>query len=620
MAKLNLKHIYKVYPNGTKAVSDFNMEISDKEFIVFVGPSGCGKSTTLRMIAGLEKITYGELTISDEVVNSLEPKERDIAMVFQNYALYPHMTIYENIAFGLRTRHMAQEEIDKRVKEAAKTLGIEDYLDKKPKEMSGGQRQRVALGRAIVREPKVMLLDEPLSNLDAKLRTQMRSEIVKLHKKLNTTFIYVTHDQVEAMTMGTRIVVMKDGYIKQIDTPKNLYRYPDNKFVASFIGSPQMNFFLVTLNKDGEDVIINFLDIKKNIRIPFENFVKIIPSYLDGTKEVILGIRSENIKLKKSKNSVQMKVSHIEELGNETLIYGDLDLDNESIVDSSTRVIVKAPGFLDVEPNSIIDISFDNSFIHLFDKESEDSILKRVPNNNYVNVEVKEDKLFLYGLEFSLPSAIKVPPSKYEALIPLKSILVKEGNSIKVLEAEAIEKGFLLTLMVNDHIFFAYSEKKYQYVDIDIDMAQITIKTKEKEVVTPLSVTNSFAGEFINKKVKDGFLHYHNEYFIRLLESEFPSLETITKKMCQAYANRELFHKKYLYSFSPDAIKISNEGIKGIVKNRLDYGNNVYVLIKIGDKEIVVKNNEVNNDEEVYLQFDFEKMEVTEIERDIKII
>ena len=335
---------------------------------------------------------------------------------------------------------------------------------------------------------------------------------------------------------------------------------------------------------------------------------------------MILGIRSENIKLKKSKNSVQMKVSHIEELGNETLIYGDLDLDNESIVDSSTRVIVKAPGFLDVEPNSIIDISFDNSFIHLFDKESEDSILKRVPNNNYVNVEVKENKLSLYGLEFSLPSAIKVPPSKYEALIPLKSILVKEGNSIKVLEAEAIEKGFLLTLMANDHIFFAYSEKKYQYVDIDIDMAQITIKTKEKEVVTPLSVTNSFVGEFINKKVKDGFLHYHNEYFIRLLESEFPSLETITKKMCQAYENRELFHKKYLYSFSPDAIKISNEGIKGIVKNRLDYGNNIYVLIKIGDKEIVVKNNEVNNDEEVYLQFDFEKMEVTEIERDIKII
>ncbi|MGN1344872.1 MAG: ABC transporter ATP-binding protein, partial [Traorella sp.] len=199
MANLSLKHIYKVYPNGTKAVNDFNMDIKDKEFIVFVGPSGCGKSTTLRMIAGLEDITYGELTIGDEVVNSLEPKDRDIAMVFQNYALYPHMSIYENIAFGLRTRKVPKDIIDQKVKEVAHTLGIEDYLDKKPKEMSGGQRQRVALGRAIVREPKVMLLDEPLSNLDAKLRTQMRSEIVKLHKKLNTTFIYVTHDQVEAM-------------------------------------------------------------------------------------------------------------------------------------------------------------------------------------------------------------------------------------------------------------------------------------------------------------------------------------------------------------------------------------------------------------------------------------
>ena len=222
MANLSLKHIYKVYPNGAKAVNDFNMQIDDKEFIVFVGPSGCGKSTTLRMIAGLEEITAGELKIGDVVVNGMEPKDRDIAMVFQNYALYPHMTIYENIAFGLRTRKVPKEEIDKRVTEAAETLGITEYLKRKPKEMSGGQRQRVALGRAIVREPKVMLLDEPLSNLDAKLRTQMRSEIIKLHKKLNTTFIYVTHDQVEAMTMGTRIVVMKDGFVKQIDTPKIL--------------------------------------------------------------------------------------------------------------------------------------------------------------------------------------------------------------------------------------------------------------------------------------------------------------------------------------------------------------------------------------------------------------
>ena len=235
MASLSLKHIYKVYPNGVKAVNDFTMDIDDKEFIVFVGPSGCGKSTTLRMIAGLEDITSGELRIGDAVVNDVEPKDRDIAMVFQNYALYPHMTVYENMAFGLKLRRVPKDEIDRRVKEAADILGISDFLDRKPKAMSGGQRQRVALGRAIVREPKVFLLDEPLSNLDAKLRTTMRTEISKLHRKLQTTFIYVTHDQIEAMTMGTRIVVMKDGFIQQIDTPSNLYRYPVNKFVAGSV-------------------------------------------------------------------------------------------------------------------------------------------------------------------------------------------------------------------------------------------------------------------------------------------------------------------------------------------------------------------------------------------------
>ena len=235
MASLKLEKINKVYDKQVHAVKDFSMDIKDKEFIVFVGPSGCGKSTILRMIAGLEEITSGKLFIGNSLVNDVEPKDRDIAMVFQNYALYPHMTVYENMAFGLKLRKMPKEEINKRVTEASKILGITELLQRKPRAMSGGQRQRVALGRAIVRNPKVFLLDEPLSNLDAKLRTQMRTEIIRLHQKLNTTFIYVTHDQVEAMTMGTRIVVLKDGIIQQIDTPMNLYNYPANKFVAGFI-------------------------------------------------------------------------------------------------------------------------------------------------------------------------------------------------------------------------------------------------------------------------------------------------------------------------------------------------------------------------------------------------
>lgn len=255
MAKISLKNIFKIYPGDVTAVNDFNLEIDDKEFIILVGPSGCGKSTTLRMIAGLETISKGELRIGERVVNDVAPKDRDIAMVFQSYALYPHMSVYKNMAFSLDLKKMDKAEIDKRVREAAKVLDIEHLLERKPKALSGGQRQRVALGRAMVRNPKVFLLDEPLSNLDAKLRTAMRSEISKLHKKLGTTFIYVTHDQTEAMTMGDRIVVMKDGFIQQVDTPQNLYYHPQNLFVAGFIGSPQMNMFKATIAKRGENYI-----------------------------------------------------------------------------------------------------------------------------------------------------------------------------------------------------------------------------------------------------------------------------------------------------------------------------------------------------------------------------
>ena len=241
MASLSLKNVTKKYPNGFVAVKDFNLEIADKEFIIFVGPSGCGKSTTLRMIAGLEDISSGELYIDGKLVNDVEPKDRDIAMVFQNYALYPHMSVYDNMAFGLKLRKTPKDEIDKKVHDAAKILDLEHLLDRKPKALSGGQRQRVAMGRAIVRSPKVFLMDEPLSNLDAKLRGQMRVEISKLHQRLETTIIYVTHDQTEAMTLGTRIVVMKDGVVQQVDSPQNLYDKPCNKFVAGFIGAPQMN-------------------------------------------------------------------------------------------------------------------------------------------------------------------------------------------------------------------------------------------------------------------------------------------------------------------------------------------------------------------------------------------
>ena len=318
MASVVLKNIYKKYPGGVTAVNDFNLNIADKEFIVLVGPSGCGKSTTLRMVAGLEEITSGELLIDGKLVNDIAPKDRDIAMVFQNYALYPHMTVFENMAFGLKLRKTPKGEIKKRVTEAARILEIEHLLDRSIKALSGGQRQRVALGRAIVREPKVFLMDEPLSNLDAKLRAQMRTEIIKLHQKLQTTIIYVTHDQTEAMTMGSRIVVMKDGYIQQVDSPQVLYEKPVNMFVAGFIGSPQMNFIDVKVEKQGADIYLRMG--RWTVKLPEQKAEKILAGgYVEKT--VVMGIRPEAVHdeqmyLEAYKDSqIECKVEVVELLG-----------------------------------------------------------------------------------------------------------------------------------------------------------------------------------------------------------------------------------------------------------------------------------------------------------------
>ena len=373
MASVSLKHIYKIYTGGVTAVSDFTLDIEDKEFIVLVGPSGCGKSTTLRMVAGLEEISEGELFIGDKLVNDVAPKDRDIAMVFQNYALYPHMTVYDNMAFGLKLRKTPKAEIEKRVREAAKILDIEHLLNRKPKALSGGQRQRVALGRAIVREPKVFLMDEPLSNLDAKLRVQMRTEITKLHHKLQTTFIYVTHDQTEAMTMGTRIVVMKDGFIQQVDTPQNLYDYPVNRFVAGFIGSPAMNVFNVKLVKEADGVYATFGDNK--IKIPAGKLQKFNSDSYIG-KEVMMGIRPENIHdeevfLNNSPDSViNVNVEVVELMGSETYLYLKTSGKDENII---ARVDPRSTA----RTGDRIRVAFDSNRLHFFDKDTEATILNR---------------------------------------------------------------------------------------------------------------------------------------------------------------------------------------------------------------------------------------------------
>ena len=368
MASLSLKGINKTYPNGFEAVKDFNLEIEDKEFIIFVGPSGCGKSTTLRMIAGLEDISAGELKIGDKVVNDVEPKDRDIAMVFQNYALYPHMTVYDNMAFGLKLRKVPKDEIDRMVREAAKILDLEPLLDRKPKALSGGQRQRVAMGRAIVRNPKVFLMDEPLSNLDAKLRGQMRIEISKLHQRLGTTIIYVTHDQTEAMTLGTRIVVMSAGIVQQVDTPQALYDSPCNLFVAGFIGSPQMNFLDAICKVDGDKV---FLEVgPASIQLTEAKAKKLIEGGYDG-KKVVLGIRPEDVHdeeefIAASPNTViESTIRVYEMLGAEVYLY--FDYEGASM---TARVNPKTTA----RTGDTVKFALDAEKIHVFDKETEMAI------------------------------------------------------------------------------------------------------------------------------------------------------------------------------------------------------------------------------------------------------
>ena len=371
MAKVTLKNVKKIYDKNVMAVHDFNLEIVDKEFIVLVGPSGCGKSTTLRMVAGLEEITEGEIYIDDTIVNEVPPKDRDIAMVFQNYALYPHMTVYDNMAFALKLRHESKDEIERRVKEAAEVLNISELLQRKPKALSGGQKQRVAIGRSIVREPKVFLMDEPLSNLDAKLRNQMRAEIIKLHKRVNTTFIYVTHDQTEAMTLGDRIVIMKDGFIQQIGTPQEVFNSPANLFVAGFIGTPQMNNFEAELIKDGD----KYLAVLDDMKIPLtDEMNKALTAKDTKAQSIKLGIRPEHINIVKEgeKNSTSADIDISEMMGSETHLHLSV---------KGSDVVVRIPTIElelyheDADNKSKIHLQFPNKLIHLFSKEDERNLI-----------------------------------------------------------------------------------------------------------------------------------------------------------------------------------------------------------------------------------------------------
>ncbi len=367
MAQVLIEHVWKIYEGKVEAVKDANFTVEDKEFVVLLGPSGCGKTTTLRMIAGLEEISKGEIKIDGKVVNDVEPKDRDIAFVFQNYALYPHMTVYDNMAFGLKLRKVPKDEIERRVREAAKILEIEHLLDRKPRQLSGGQRQRVAVGRAIVRNPKVFLFDEPLSNLDAKLRVQMRSELKKLHNRLEATIVYVTHDQVEAMTMADKIVIMKDGIIQQIGSPHQVYNYPANTFVAGFIGSPSMNFIPAKVIRGEGGLWVKTSGMQ--LKVPAE-YEPVVEKYID--KDVIFGIRPENVYDKMfaltpdPKWTATVQVDVVEPLGSETILH---------VVAGEDSIVARVSAKTEAKEGLKMDLVFDMTTMRLFDKETERAII-----------------------------------------------------------------------------------------------------------------------------------------------------------------------------------------------------------------------------------------------------
>ena len=386
MGSISINNVGKIYPNGTRALEDVNIEINDGEFVVLVGPSGCGKTTLLRMVAGLEDITEGEISIADKVVNEIAPKDRDIAMVFQNYALYPHMSVYDNMAFSLKLRKLPKDEIDQKVKDAAKTLEIDELLERKPKALSGGQRQRVAMGRAIVRNPQAFLMDEPLSNLDAKLRVQMRAELGELHSQLETTTLYVTHDQVEALTMGDRVAVIRKGVLQQIDTPREIYLYPKNIFVAGFIGSPSMNFVYSTVKTSAKGIVLTFGDDKI--------LSKDAPEALNGYegKEIVLGIRPEAFEdsvyanKKEFTEELNIDVSLLEQLGSDTYIHFYKDInpvqteaieeiladegEDISVLGTQTKFIARINPNATIEEGQNINLAINPSKLHFFDPES----------------------------------------------------------------------------------------------------------------------------------------------------------------------------------------------------------------------------------------------------------
>ncbi len=640
MASLSLRHIYKVYDGDTRAVSDFCMEIRDREFIVFVGPSGCGKSTTLRMIAGLEDISAGELRIDGVTVNDMEPRDRNIAMVFQNYALYPHMTVYENMAFSLKTARMPRDIIHEKVTEAARILGITEYLSRKPRALSGGQRQRVALGRAIVRNPKVFLFDEPLSNLDAKLRADMRAEIIRLYERLGTTFIYVTHDQVEAMTMGSRIVVMRGGVVQQIDTPKNLFNHPANRFVAGFIGTPRMNFWPAKLTRQGGDILMQ-LDAGEELTVSAARLSRLQSRYTDGAHAVTVGVRPDDIRPWDGSMSadthaaLDITVTVVEVLGGETLIYG-------RIGDAATRdgeIILKASAEAEVHRGDALRVGVDKRRLHLFEgtEDSGKSLLPRIPRENICSCEVKDGEILFAGQRFSLPPALAdAKGGAGELTLPCDAILIGTGaGRAEVAAAETVEDTEravplrLYRLVAGGESFFLSAEIDGLTLAVGDtvcfmpDFARITAPG-----ITPLPRTVTLSGRLDKeKRPREGGRGSDWSFFLDISGRRVEAAPALREKLfsCKGSA---VFRLPLLFSFPSEAATLSaqalRDGLPAKVEALYDYGQRTYVRVSVGGQDAVIPadtdGKRPSVGATVYLSVDQNRLSVTDGESGIVIV
>ncbi len=593
MAKVSLSHIYKIYDRSVTAVRDFSMEIDDGEFIVFVGPSGCGKSTTLRMIAGLEEITSGELKIDGVTVNDMEPKDRSIAMVFQNYALYPHMTVFENMAFALTTAHVPKNEIKEKVSEAARILGITEYLDRKPKALSGGQRQRVALGRAIVRHPKVFLLDEPLSNLDAKLRGAMRAEILRLHERLGATFIYVTHDQVEAMTMGTRIVVMKDGVIQQIAAPSELYKDPCNIFVAGFIGTPQMNFFDCTLLRHGETITI-LLACGVELVTEYRFFDKISEKYSDGKHALVIGIRPDDIKIsseeleEKQFIKANCTVKLVEDMGSEAYVHAELDSSN-----GQAPFTLKHVGECGLKRGDELLVSIKAVAIYVFDKESGKNIKPSIVCENTIFCSISDGVLYFDNMSQSLPSALSgIEAERAEISFSPDSLTLGVGECTATV-ASVNEDGELCKLKTETLTLFARKKEPFNYsvgqkVRFEIDPCGIKCSDP---CITPPDSVNKISASLVRVKETSGRQKRYS-YFFQCTTQRLPADAEKCKKLYLSHGIKILGTPLNLVFRSSDVL-INKENtascLRAIVTRVLDYGKIRYVTARIGEDDITLR-------------------------------